>query len=115
MCAFLAWAARSPTARRSCESAKREAEGNSSKTGGSCAEERDDDKEPRRQCAPFLLGRHGRQPRGAAVRVRSLRLMWTSSRVAQSALRDRTNKMIHDDNVRLSYLGGTVANREAQL
>ena len=24
-------------------------------------------------------------------------------------------KMIHDDNVRLSYLGGTVANREAQL
>ena len=25
------------------------------------------------------------------------------------------DKMIHDDNVRLSYLGGTVANREAQL
>ena len=24
-------------------------------------------------------------------------------------------KLIHDDNVRLSYLGGTVANREAQL
>jgi hypothetical protein len=23
--------------------------------------------------------------------------------------------MIHDDNVRLSYLGGTVANREARL
>ncbi len=23
--------------------------------------------------------------------------------------------LIHDDNVRLSYLGGTVANREAQL
>jgi branched-chain amino acid transport system ATP-binding protein len=25
------------------------------------------------------------------------------------------DKMIHDDNVRLSYLGGTVANRDAQL
>jgi branched-chain amino acid transport system ATP-binding protein len=24
-------------------------------------------------------------------------------------------QLIHDDNVRLSYLGGTVANREAQL
>jgi branched-chain amino acid transport system ATP-binding protein len=25
------------------------------------------------------------------------------------------DKLMHDDNVRLSYLGGTVANREAQL
>ena len=31
------------------------------------------------------------------------------------AIEGPADKMIHDDNVRLSYLGGTVANREAQL
>ena len=31
------------------------------------------------------------------------------------ALQGPAEKMIHDDNVRLSYLGGTVANREARL
>src|SRR5437763_9797740 len=109
MCAFLAWAAESPTARRSCESAKPEADVDFFKGGAIRIEGPDEQNDPRRQCAPFLLGRQSRQPRGAAVRVRSLRLMWTSSRVAQSALRNRTNKMIHDDNVRLSCLGGTVA------